>query len=143
MVFNVFSDNIYECFRLCGLDIQTQEAYDIISKGLTRPKNSEIPVIFSIKCTEFESPYFTIEVQAVNEYQVYLMALISEIAMKLHSTAVCESIQCIRDGYFTVENALLRKHWWLQPIVDNLRFCTKVLQENKHILIEQKAAVLS
>lgn len=46
--------------RLCGIDMQSQTAYELAAKGPIRPQNSNIPVIYGIKCVEFDLPYFTI-----------------------------------------------------------------------------------
>jgi hypothetical protein len=45
--------------RYFGLDIRTQEAYEIASKGLLRPMNVHTPPqIYSIRCVEYDRPYF-------------------------------------------------------------------------------------
>lgn len=46
--------------RLCGVDIQSQTAYELAAKGPIRPANPKIPVIYGIKCVEFNLPDFTI-----------------------------------------------------------------------------------
>ncbi|CAG9772958.1 unnamed protein product [Ceutorhynchus assimilis] len=118
-------------FELCGVDMQSQAAYDLAIQGLIRPANSKIPVIYGIKCVEFDGPEFTLEIQCVNEYEDYLMHLINEIGLKLHSTAHCTGIQCIRHSRFTIENALLMKHWTLPNILENMEKCEEVLKNNQ------------
>jgi len=45
--------------RYSGVDVESQEAYDLASKGLLRPKHSRTPPqIYSIRCLEFDRPYF-------------------------------------------------------------------------------------
>jgi len=57
----VFKDNIFFFIsRLCGLDIQTQAAFELAAQGLLRPANSNIPMIYNIKCVDFTSPEFTL-----------------------------------------------------------------------------------
>lgn len=46
--------------RLCGVDIQSQAAYELATRGLVRPSNSKTPLLYGIKCVHFESPDFTI-----------------------------------------------------------------------------------
>jgi hypothetical protein len=127
--------------RSCGVDIQSESAYELASQGPIRPANSKVPVLYGIKCVAFEPPDFTIELQCVNEYETYLRCLIHEIGVKLHSTAHCTGIQCIRHSYFTLDNALLRKHWTLQHIVTNMEECIRIMDQHENIL-KQKTALL-
>lgn len=46
--------------RLCGLDIQSQAAYELAVQGLVRPADMHIPMIYNIKCIDFTSPEFTL-----------------------------------------------------------------------------------
>lgn len=117
-------------FELCGVDLQSQTAYDLAVQGLIRPANTKIPVIYGIKCVEFQGPEFTLEIQCINEYETYLTHLIHEIGVKLHSTAHCTGIQCIRHSRFTLEHALLMKHWSIENILDNIKMCSEILQES-------------
>lgn len=50
------------CFilRYAGVDLQSQAAYDLASKGLVKPCTESDPLIYSIKCTEFDLPNFTL-----------------------------------------------------------------------------------
>lgn len=47
-------------FRSCGVNMQSQAAYELAVKGLLRPIRSKVPVIYGIKCVQFEPPEFTI-----------------------------------------------------------------------------------
>ncbi|XP_014239768.1 mitochondrial mRNA pseudouridine synthase Trub2 isoform X2 [Cimex lectularius] len=114
------ASNQRQMFELSGVDIQSQEAYELASSGLIRPTKSDVPVIYNIKCVEFNPPDFTIEVNSINEYEAYLMALIQNIGLRLHSLATCTKIQCIKYSYFTLDDALLKKHWTLQNIITSL-----------------------
>ena len=50
---------IFYNLRHAGIDIQSQEAYDLASKGLLRPMHTKTPPqIYSIRCIEFDRPYF-------------------------------------------------------------------------------------
>lgn len=121
--------------------MRSQAAYELACQGPIRPADSKIPLLYGIKCIEFENPEFTIEVQCVNEYEKYLQTLIHEIGMKLNSSAHCTSIQCIRHSYFTLDNALLKKHWDLQNILTNMQQCRQILSENDHILRQKNVAL--
>jgi hypothetical protein len=47
-------------FRQCGVDIQSQAAYELAVQGLIKPANSKIPLLYGIKCIHFQPPDFTI-----------------------------------------------------------------------------------
>lgn len=63
-------------FELCGVDIQSQSAYEIAKRGLIRPTDKTLPVLYGMKCIEFDRPKFTIEIHAINEYEKYFGELI-------------------------------------------------------------------
>lgn len=48
------------------------------------------------------------------------MNLIHDIGLQLKSTAVCTGIRRLRYGHFELSHALLRKHWTLEHILDNV-----------------------
>lgn len=70
--------------------------------------------------------------QCINEHEVYLKTLVHDIGMQLHSVATCTSMQCIRYDIFTLEHALLRKHWTLQHLMDSMA-------ENNRLLTQSEA----
>ncbi|GJQ72587.1 hypothetical protein Trydic_g1252 [Trypoxylus dichotomus] len=89
-------------FELCGVDMQSQTAYELAVQGLIRPATSKTPLIYGIRCVDFKLPEFTIEIQCVNEYETYLQSLIHEIGMKMNSSAHCTSIQFKAIIYLTL-----------------------------------------
>ncbi|XP_076046579.1 pseudouridylate synthase TRUB2, mitochondrial-like isoform X2 [Oratosquilla oratoria] len=101
-----------------GLDLQSQEIYDLLSQGtLIRPADKASPLLYSIKQKIFSPPDFTIEVACIGEDGTYLQALVNEIGLLLKTNAVCTGIRCIRFGPWTLDHALLQKHWQLQHIL--------------------------
>ena len=48
-----------EMYKHFGLDIQSQEAFELACKGLLRPMSPVTPPqIYSIRCIEFDRPFF-------------------------------------------------------------------------------------
>jgi mitochondrial mRNA pseudouridine synthase TRUB2 len=47
-------------YELCGVDLQSQAAYELAAQGPIRPYKAKIPVIYSLRCIEYKKPYFTI-----------------------------------------------------------------------------------
>lgn len=121
-------------FELCGVDIQTQAAYELALKGTIRPDSFKIPVLYGIKCVRFNSPEFELEIHAINENEDYFGILTHEIGLQLHTVAHCKSIRCIRHGPFDVEQSLLRREWRLQNIVNNLNISNEILRKNPCVL---------
>lgn len=129
-------------FELCGVDIQSQAAYELAIKGPLRPADPNIPMIYAIKCTDFSPPHFTLEIACVNEDDMYLKTIIHELGMQLRSTATCTQILCLQDGLFTIDNALLPKHWTLKNIIENMYLCQKLIKENEEVLKQESPALL-
>ncbi|XP_056644810.1 pseudouridylate synthase TRUB2, mitochondrial [Diorhabda sublineata] len=128
-------------FEMYGLDMQSQLAYELAVKGPIRPANSKIPIIYGIKCIDFQAPNFTLEIQCVNEDEQFLINLIHEIGLKLHSTAHTTGIKCIRHSCFKLEHTLLPKHWTLEHIVNNMDMCNEMLRKNEQILKQTNVAL--
>ncbi|PVD21694.1 hypothetical protein C0Q70_17494 [Pomacea canaliculata] len=107
--------------KYAGIDLQSQEAYELSASGLLRPENSQSPpILYSTKCVEFQLPDFTLEITSINEFCDYFKNVIHDIGLQLRSTAVCTGIRRLRYGHFELSHALLRKHWNLESIIDNL-----------------------
>jgi tRNA U55 pseudouridine synthase TruB len=62
---------------------------------------------------------------------MYLRTLIHDIGIQLHSVATCTGLQCIRYDCFTLEHALLRKHWTLQFLMDNMAESHRLLSQSE------------
>ncbi|XP_026478925.1 mitochondrial mRNA pseudouridine synthase Trub2-like [Ctenocephalides felis] len=121
-------------FEQCGVDLESQAAYELAIKGPIRPAEYKLPVVYGLKCIDFSPPYFTIEVQCINEYEQYLMTLIHDIGYHLHSVAHCNKIRCIRLGHFRVDDSLLRGYWNLQGFTTSITMSNKILEKHPEML---------
>ncbi|XP_053697034.1 pseudouridylate synthase TRUB2, mitochondrial [Sabethes cyaneus] len=121
-------------FELCGIDIQSQAAYDMAVKGTIRPADNTQPMIYGIKLVEFRRPFFTIEIHAINETEAYIGILIHEIGLGLKSVAHCVGIRCIRHGHFDLEHSLLRNNWNLQSILASMAHTNQLIKQHPEIL---------
>lgn len=135
-------------FDMIGIDIQSQAAYEMASKGPIRPTNSainkiKVPILYSIKCIHFERPHFTLEIHAIDEDENYLGVLVHEIGLGLHTVAHCSAIRCIRHGQFDVTNSLVRRQWTLQTIIENMEFSNKLLKLHPELLAQNNPALIS
>ncbi|XP_067868923.1 mitochondrial mRNA pseudouridine synthase TRUB2 [Heterodontus francisci] len=99
-----------------GVDLKSQEAYELASRGLLRPLHKSPPLITAIRCVHFSPPSFTLEIQCLHETQQYLRKVVHEMGLELKSSAVCTHVRRTRDGIFTLEDALIRTQWDLQSI---------------------------
>ncbi|KZC07810.1 putative tRNA pseudouridine synthase 2 [Dufourea novaeangliae] len=129
-------------FELCGIDMQSQAAYELAVKGLLRPSDPNIPMIYTIRCVHFSPPEFTLEIVCINEYEMYLKTIVHDVGMQLRSTATCTQILCIQDGLFTLDHALLTKHWDLVSILSSISVSDKILAENKDLLYQQSPTLV-
>lgn len=129
-------------FEACGVDIQSQAAYELAAQGPLRPVDSKIPIIYSIKCIDFTPPEFTIEVVCIHEYESYFKNMIVELGHRLHSAATCTHIQCYKYGVFNLEHALLSKYWNVGDIANNIQTCQQLLNENEFMLQPQSPVLV-
>ncbi|XP_073956506.1 pseudouridylate synthase TRUB2, mitochondrial [Choristoneura fumiferana] len=121
-------------YEMTGLHLESQTLYDLASKGPIRPSDNKLPVLYGIKCVHYKPPDFTLEIQSVNEYDKYFWALVHDLGVQLKTTAHCTAVQCLRQGRFDVNLALLRKHWQLEHIVDNMNACRIIMEEFEGVL---------
>ncbi|XP_076653899.1 pseudouridylate synthase TRUB2, mitochondrial [Halictus rubicundus] len=129
-------------YELCGVDLDSQAAYELAVKGLLRPVDPNIPILYAIKCIDFSPPEFTLEVVCINEYEMYLKTLIHDLGMRLRSTATCTQILCLQDGLFTLEHALLKKNWTLESILENISLCRKILLQNENVWNQESPVLI-
>ncbi|CAD7093409.1 unnamed protein product [Hermetia illucens] len=134
MVASLQASNQRKMYEMCGVDLQSQAAYELASKGLFRPADNTLPVIFGMKLIHFQLPEFTLEVHAMNESEKYLAALINDIAIEQRSVAFCSGIRCIRHGHFSIEDSLLRRHWTLEGVLQNMSECRKIIKQHPQML---------
>ncbi|KAL7639273.1 UNVERIFIED_CONTAM: hypothetical protein RMT77_009762 [Armadillidium vulgare] len=106
-----------------GMNLQSQGAFEALAEeGIVRPGRDSYFLLYAMKRIEFDPPNFTIEVSCINEYEENLRKLLHEIGLLLKTNATTSKIHCIRYGPFTVDDALLAKHWRLEHINDNIDY---------------------
>jgi mitochondrial mRNA pseudouridine synthase TRUB2 len=149
-------------FEMCGVDVQSQTAYDLAVQGPLRPSVANVPLIYSLRCIDLRRPYFTIgknfstmthvhqfvlidlnfsEIHAVNESESYLGILTHEIALHLRTVAHCTQIRCIRQSHFTLEDSLLRRHWNIESILRNMERCQNLVHSHPEMLNQNEATL--
>eukprot|EP00058_Branchiostoma_floridae_P014854 XP_002600342.1 hypothetical protein BRAFLDRAFT_66575 [Branchiostoma floridae] len=114
-----------------GVDIQSQEAYELASQGLLRPRMTSPPLVLAMRCLEYRPPNFTLEVQCVHETPQWLRKLVHDIGLELRSTAVSTKVRRTRDGYFTSDDALLIKHC-------KYEFVAEAIERSRHLVSWKK-----
>ncbi|XP_064027327.1 pseudouridylate synthase TRUB2, mitochondrial [Pogoniulus pusillus] len=126
-----------------NIDMKTQEAYELAVKGLIRPMGRSPPIITVIRCLQLTLPEFQLEIHCLHETQQYLRKIVHEIGLELKSSAVCTQVRRVRDGVFTLDDALLRSQWNLKNIQNAILDCqlkvktelekTLGLQDERHL----------
>lgn len=104
-----------------SLDLKSQEAYEMAVQGVIRPMNKSPMLISGIRCLHFAPPEFLLEVQCMHETQQQLRKLVHEIGLELKTSAVCTQVRRTRDGFFGLDDALLRTQWDLHNIQDAIQ----------------------
>ena len=61
------------------------------------------------------------------------MSLVDEIGMRSKNMAVGKSIRCLRTSLFSIEDALLEKHWDVQSLIDNMDLCRRKLEDSEEV----------
>lgn len=117
----ILSANSRYAMKSIGGQIQSQHAYEVLSKGPIRPlyRKSD-PILYDLKCIDFKPPYFTLKMNCVNEYPLFIYHLINELGIKLKSYSCVSSMILSRIGTFTVDDALSYKEIDLQNILNNI-----------------------
>ena len=108
-------------FEHTGLPVNSQAAYELASQGPLRPARGSPPVLYALHCLQFAPPFVTIEVHGCNESGQYLLTLIDDLGRQLRTAAVTVRARCVRHGPFTLDRALLMKHWRLEHLQKNMR----------------------
>ncbi|KAK8750043.1 hypothetical protein OTU49_015209 [Cherax quadricarinatus] len=123
-IMSIQSAHQHKAINFLGLDPHSQEAYEALSsEGLVRPARNSPPMIYGLSIVDFDLPSFTLEVLCINETCDYLKLLIHDLGLQLKTSAVCTQVRCIRHGPWTLHHALLRKHWSLEHIINNIGVC--------------------
>lgn len=59
-------------FELCGVDIQSEAAFELAVEGPLRPSVSNIPLVYSLRCIAFSKPNFTIGTKTISSlFELY------------------------------------------------------------------------
>ncbi|KAJ8414074.1 hypothetical protein AAFF_G00066720 [Aldrovandia affinis] len=104
-----------------NVDLRSQQAYELAVQRSLHPQGKSPPILTGLRCLRFQPPHFTLEVQCVNETQRYLRRLTHEVGLELRSAAVCMGVRRVRDGPFTLQEALTHKHWTLPEITEAMQ----------------------
>lgn len=126
-------------FEMNGVDLRSQTAYELACKGAFRSIDQTIPLLYGIRCLEFQRPHFTLEIDALHANEQYLCDLIAEIGLQLRSMAHCTKIRCTRYGFFTYETSLLRGQWQMENLIQNMKLCKEIIRKYPSMLEENVA----
>ncbi|KAJ6223769.1 hypothetical protein RDWZM_002314 [Blomia tropicalis] len=118
-------------YKIAGVDLQSEEAYQFAKKGLIIPPGQTLPIIYAIRSVNFDLPNFTIQIQCYNENEHFLAELCNEIGLALKSVARCTGIRLIKYGPFGIDDALLEKHWTLENMIENIAHCNQIVDRLK------------
>lgn len=119
-------------FKVAKVGLQTQEAYELASKGLVRPSEggeAMPPIIYGLECLSYKPPHVTLGVTCVYESQEFLAGFVHELGLQLRTNACCEAINLVKYGPVCSQHSLLLKHCDLQNVFDNMAVLKEVTQD--------------
>lgn len=120
-----------EMIRQSGVDIHSQEAYELAVRGLLHPVGPTNPLITDISCTVFDLPEFELEITSYAETSQYLRKLVHDIGQELKSSAIAMQVRRTHDGPFNTQHALLKKHWKLDHIAEAIKVCRPLVRRSE------------
>ena len=56
------------------------------------------------------------------------------MAINMKSLAHCQQVRCIRESYFTLDDALVKRHWNIETVVANMKRCKDIITAHPEIL---------
>ena len=131
---NIQSFHQRAAFQAAKVDVTSQRAYELAIRGPLRPQDPLQPLVFNLKCLQFDPPHLELEVTCIHESAEFLAGLVNELGNKLRTASCIESLRCVRYGFFGLEHALLVQQTRLQPVLDHLALNQKLIQDNRHFL---------
>ena len=133
MLTNISAAHQARAWSVAEVGVDTQEAFELASRGPVRPKLLTETLIYNIELKEFRPPHFMLEVQCVegenDPQQSHIVRLVEEVALKCRTVAHVSSIRCSALGPWTADSALLSKHVSLQNVLDNISVNRKLYKE--------------
>jgi len=131
-------------FRETGVDFSSQSAYETASRGFLRPKADFRAAVFvSCHLVKFRSPYFTLEVHAMNGDAEDLSELVHHVGMACRTRAAAARIHRLRAGPFTLKDALLYTEWNCDNCLENVDKNGKMWDEVEKNMEESGGMTLS
>ncbi|KAF5402541.1 putative tRNA pseudouridine synthase 2 [Paragonimus heterotremus] len=67
------------------------------------------PYVNSLKCVNFDPPFFTLEIQVAHETQQFFIDFVSNLGPRLRAATLLSGLRRVRHGRLTIEDALLLK----------------------------------
>ena len=121
------ADHRFNMIRSCGVDPDSQAAYELLSQGQVRPfSNQTDPIVYKMRCISFKVPEFVLSIQAVNVSQLYLGQLVHRLGISMRSTAHVTKLRCVQLGPFNVDSALLDKYLTAKNVLKNINILSNI-----------------
>jgi len=124
-------------FREAGVDHASEAAFETASRGFLRPKaDFGVAAFASCHLVKFRSPYFTLEVHALQGNADDLSELVHHVGMAMRTRAAAARIHRLRAGPFTLKDALLCTEWNCDNCVENVDRNGKLWDEVEKDLVD-------
>jgi len=131
---NIEASHRKQAWTLTDVDPQSQEAYELASKGPLRPTVTTDPLIYSIRCTHWDLPKFSVKIQCVGDDHRFILDLISELGIRMKTFAHTTSLRCSQVSVWTADQCLLPQQFTLQTILQNIQHNSIIIENNRQLL---------
>ncbi|XP_076800540.1 pseudouridylate synthase TRUB2, mitochondrial-like [Clavelina lepadiformis] len=120
------------CMEASGLDLSSQQAYRLASKGFLRPYVPTDSVIIDMKLTSLKLPEFILDITCIRESCIFIRKIIHQIGLELRSNAICTQLQRQQDAVFTIhdELTLLGKNVNVNNVIDSINHTNNILRKS-------------
>lgn len=132
---NICAVNQRKAWDVSDADLDTQEGYEKALLGPPKPDILSEAIVYSIKCSSWNPPHFTLDVvciepRVVEELrQKWLLDLVQEIGVRCKTVAQVHRVRCVGVGPWGTEPALLFKHWTLEHLLASMADNRKIVKQ--------------
>jgi len=127
---NIEASHRRQAWVTARVDPQSQEGFELACKGPIRPHMMSDTIIYSIRCTSWNLPNFTLKIQCVGENHEFLLETIAEIGIRLKTHAHASKLRCSQVGCFAAEDSLVTEELSLEKVLHNISANRKIMNAN-------------
>ncbi|CAG0923083.1 unnamed protein product [Notodromas monacha] len=122
-----------QAYAYSGVHPDSKAAYELAKTGLVRPSGNTPFLIYGLSLTHFKPPDFTLELHCVGDSSDDVHGLVHEMALDLKTVAHTCAVRRFRYGPFDLKHALLKKHWSVEYVLENINELSEIVDRDDFI----------